>query len=94
MAHPMKTTWLAARRLRQSRVPCRRRSRRRPIQLRVPKTATPPIIDGVVSDDEWAAAPVAGPFIQFDRDAASRQSPHDANPRRHPLLRLVSRLGS
>jgi len=37
-----------------------------PFALRVPNTTTPPTIDGIVNDDEWADAPVAGPFIQFE----------------------------
>lgn len=37
-----------------------------PFELRAPRSTTPPVIDGVVDDAEWAAAPVAGPFIQFE----------------------------
>lgn len=37
-----------------------------PFELRAQRSATPPVIDGVVDDAEWAAAPVAGPFIQFE----------------------------
>jgi hypothetical protein len=35
-------------------------------ELRAHRSATPPVIDGVVGDAEWAAAAVAGPFIQFE----------------------------
>lgn len=37
-----------------------------PFELRAQRSATPPVIDGVVDDAEWAAAAVAGPFIQFE----------------------------
>jgi len=37
----------------------------RPIVTAV-KPAQPPVIDGVVQDDEWAGAPIAGGFVQFE----------------------------
>ena len=37
----------------------------RPIANAV-KPAQPPVIDGFVQDDEWAGAPVAGGFVQFE----------------------------
>ena len=37
----------------------------RPIATAV-KPAQPPVIDGLVQDDEWAGAPVAGGFVQFE----------------------------
>lgn len=48
-----------------------------PFEMRVPRAPAPPTIDGVVTDEEWSAAPVAGPFIQFEPrrgEAAAHQT--------------------
>ena len=48
-----------------------------PFELRIAKAATPPWIDGLVGDTEWAGAAVASEFIQFEPrrgEAASQRT--------------------
>jgi hypothetical protein len=37
-----------------------------PLELRAVKAAKPPVIDGVVGDEEWSGASVASDFVQFE----------------------------